>query len=81
MRTAKGFILTSVLIFLIPIACFCRECENWQTVHPEWIFCDDFEDGTAMVRQGRYFEHDNNGGDFVIVEGVGLRGSRGMKVV
>jgi len=20
-----------------------RECENWQKLHPEWIFCDDFE--------------------------------------
>ncbi|MHC4740115.1 MAG: hypothetical protein ACYS9Y_14495, partial [Planctomycetota bacterium] len=20
-----------------------NECDNWQTLHPEWIFCDDFE--------------------------------------
>ena len=20
-----------------------NECENWQSLHPEWIFCDDFE--------------------------------------
>jgi len=20
-----------------------RECDNWQKLHPEWIFCDDFE--------------------------------------
>jgi hypothetical protein len=22
-----------------------NECKNWQTNHPEWIFCDDFESG------------------------------------
>ncbi|MHC4739583.1 MAG: hypothetical protein ACYS9Y_11825, partial [Planctomycetota bacterium] len=33
------------------------ECDNWQKVHPEWIFCDDFESETAFVRQGRYFEY------------------------
>lgn len=21
------------------------ECQNWQTAHPQWIFCDDFENG------------------------------------
>ncbi|MHC4744281.1 MAG: hypothetical protein ACYS8Z_20390, partial [Planctomycetota bacterium] len=28
--------------------CDCNECENWQMLHPEWIFCDDFEDGTLL---------------------------------
>lgn len=47
--------------------------------HPEWIFCDDFEDGTPLVREGRYFEHDDNNGDFVIADGTGLNGSKGMR--
>ncbi len=55
------------------------ECPNWQTLHPEWIFCDDFEDSTALVRQGRYFEYDNNGGDFIVVDGAGMANSRGMR--
>jgi len=57
-----------------------NECGNWQVLHPEWIFCDDFEDDTAMVRDGRYFEYDNNGGDFVPLEGLGVDGSKGMRV-
>jgi len=57
----------------------CNECKDWQVLHPEWIFCDDFEDNTPLRRQGRYFEHDNDGGDFVVVDGVGLDGSRGMR--
>ncbi|MCI0399805.1 MAG: hypothetical protein L0Y67_05495 [Gammaproteobacteria bacterium] len=56
-----------------------EECQNWQGSHPEWIFCDDFEDGTPLVRQGRYFEHDNNSGDFVITAGTGLNVSNGMR--
>jgi len=56
------------------------ECEDWQVVHPEWIFCDDFEDQGPLVADGRYFEHDDNAGDFVAVEGVGFGESRAMQV-
>lgn len=41
--------------------------------HPDCNFCDDFEDGTLLVRQGRYFEHDDNNGDFVIINGAGSK--------
>jgi hypothetical protein len=58
-----------------------NECENWQTNHPEWIFCDDFEDGTALVRDGRYFEYDSNDGDFIIMDGAGLDNSKGMRAL
>lgn len=57
----------------------CSECKDWQLLHPEWIFCDDFDDNTPLNRQGRYFEYDNDGGDFVVVDGVGLNGSGGMR--
>jgi hypothetical protein len=23
-------------------------CTNWQTLHPDWVFCDDFEDGSWL---------------------------------
>lgn len=54
------------------------ECENWQVRHPEWIWCDDFEDATPLAQ--KYFEYDDNGGDFVPVSGVGKDGSTGMRV-
>ncbi len=57
------------------------ECEDWQTRHPEWIFCDDFESGDSLVGQGRYFEYDSDGGDFAPVSGVGLGGSTGMRTI
>lgn len=55
------------------------ECADWQAVHPEWILCDDFEDGTALVREGRYFEYGASNGDFAVADRVGLAGSRGMR--
>jgi len=55
------------------------ECENWEILHPEWIFCDDFESDAPMVGQGRYFEYSDLGGDFVPVEGLGVDGSKGMR--
>jgi len=35
-----------------------NECDNWQTLHPEWIFCDDFE--TEQDLTVNY--HDTDGG-------------------
>ena len=55
------------------------ECSNWSVVHPEWIWCDDFESANISVGQGGYFEYDNNGGDFVPVNGVGRNNSIGMR--
>ena len=74
--------------YAIPLAVLCilfpaasqNECQNWQSTHADWIFCDDFEDTGALVKQGRYFEYDDNAGDFVSKPGIGLNGSRGMQV-
>jgi hypothetical protein len=55
------------------------ECANWQSAHPEWIFCDDFESTGAMVATGRYFEHNDNNGEFIAMNSVGYGGSRGMR--
>ena len=57
------------------------ECINWETLHPEWIFCDDFENEDPMIADGRYFAYDNDGGDFVVMDGVGVNGSRGLRVI
>jgi len=57
-------------------------CDNWQVLDPEWIFCDDFEDGTPLVREGRYFQHNSGGGgDFILMDGVGVDGSKGMRAL
>ncbi|MHC4744666.1 MAG: hypothetical protein ACYS8Z_22355, partial [Planctomycetota bacterium] len=61
--------------------CDYNECENWQTRHPEWIFCDDFENGTLLRREGRYFEYGNDGGDFVPLRGAGINGGTGIRTI
>jgi hypothetical protein len=73
------FVLIAALGMFLPAAGE-NECDNWQTDHTDWIFCDDFEDTGALVKQGRYFEYDDNSGDFVPKTGVGFNGSRGMQV-
>ncbi len=57
------------------------ECVDWQTAHPEWIFCDDFENTDPLEGEGRYFEYDDNDGDFIPMDGVGYEDSRGMRVL
>lgn len=69
------------LCVVLPLKSFANECTNWQTSHPEWVFCDDFEDNTLLVREGRYFEYDNNSDDFILVAGVGVDNSTGMRVL
>lgn len=82
-RRATGWTVAVVLAIIglaLPAAAQ-TECADWQTLHPEWLFCDDFEDGTPLVRDGRYFEHDDDGGDFIVVDGVGVAGSHGMRAI
>lgn len=56
-----------------------NESRNWQEKHPRWLFSDDFESNEAMVKSGRYFEYNDNGGEFVAADGAGVNGSRRMR--
>lgn len=78
------FIISTGLCFLATVIAslsFAAECQNWQALHPEWIFCDDFEEDSPLVGEGRYFEYVNDSGEFVVGEGVGIKGSKGMRVL
>ena len=67
-----GLIIISILISPV----ISQECIDWESEHPEWIFCDDFESSDPMTANGRYFEYDDNGGDFVVMNDLGVNGSR-----
>lgn len=68
----------------IPFTAFCLsslfslnsladECPSgWKALHPEWIWCDDFE----TDRTSAYFERT---GPFIRTPGAGLDGSHGMQ--
>lgn len=54
-------------------------CDDWQTRHPEWIWCDDFESEQSL--DDRYFEWSDDEGDFAVADGVGTTGSQGLRAV
>lgn len=54
-------------------------CFTCDTLAEGTIFCDDFERNTLL--KDRYFEYDDNGGDFVRLKKAGRDGSAGMRVV
>lgn len=56
-----------------------KACFTCDTVAEGTIFCDDFESGKPLT--DRYFEYDNNNGDFVWAAYAGRDGSAGMRVV
>ena len=80
---ASLLVLAAVLLATHPtrgaaprsIAAECGDRAN----HPEWIFCEDFEDRGPLVGAGRFFEVSDDEGDFVPQDGVGLGGSRAMR--
>ncbi len=50
-------------------------CAEWQSRHPQWIWCDDFE----VDRLSSYFEYDIRHGRFVREAGSGVGASTGMR--
>src|SRR5436190_23848670 len=60
----------------LPPVKFCFTCDS---VPEGTIFCDDFESAAPLA--DRYFEYDDNDGDFVRVQKAGRNESAGMRVV
>lgn len=74
MKSVIPFIAFCLYLFF-PLHSFANECpSNWNTLHPEWIWCDDFE----MDKMVSYFEKT---GPFNRTTGVGLNGSFGMQAI
>jgi hypothetical protein len=43
-RALLLFFLSTLLVYQASAG----ECDNWQTSHPEWLWCDGFEDGGSL---------------------------------
>jgi len=53
-----------------------RECEsNWKTVHPEWIWCDDFETDKSSL----HVDHNGWGTTLVRSSGQGYTGTYSLR--
>jgi hypothetical protein len=53
------------------------ECENWQSSHPDWLWCDDFENDVAL--ETNYFEVGRANGRFAVSADTSMGGSRALK--
>lgn len=63
----------ALCLLLLSLNSIADECPaNWKSLHPEWIWCDDFE----TDKLGSYFE---STAPFNRTAGVGLNGSYGMQ--
>lgn len=54
------------------------QCFSCQSAPPGTIWCDDFEEDIPMEQ--KYFEYNNNGGDFIRIEKTGRDQTYGMRV-
>lgn len=62
MRSLRMFLSTVAAgLALVATPAYANECANWQSEHPEWIWCDDFEDSTPL--SSKYYDFDGDNGD------------------
>jgi hypothetical protein len=73
-----AFIIASILLGTTAGHAVESFCPNGSAPDPHVIWCDDFDDGISPGQ--KYFEYDNNKGDFVPVSGQGVNGSVAMQV-
>jgi hypothetical protein len=53
------------------------ECTNWQSAHPEWLWCDDFESDAQLEQD--YFEVSRQGGHFGVSGETAFGGNGALK--
>lgn len=73
----KTFLLLLIAPLLFSTGAHAIECTNWQTQHPEWIWCDDFEDDSLL--SGNYFEVVRTASNYGVYQGTALDGQGALK--
>lgn len=68
-----------IILLLVLALSATAQCDLCAELGTSVIFCDDFE--SLQDVSGRYFEVNNDEGDFAVADGVGQGGSRGMRGV
>lgn len=66
------------IFFVVSVMAVEPICPGGTNPNPNVIWCDNFDDNVPISQ--KYFEYDNNGGDFVPVAGKGISGSTAMQV-
>lgn len=70
--------ITSAVFISSPVTAIESFCPGGSAPDPSVIWCDDFDNLVPMSQ--KYWEYDNNNGDFVPLAGAGVGGSSAMQV-
>lgn len=62
---------------LLSFNCMAVECNDWQNIHPEWIWCDDFENDNLL--EANYFEVLRANGKFGVTQENAFDGNSSLK--
>ncbi|MES2824868.1 MAG: hypothetical protein V4732_14785 [Pseudomonadota bacterium] len=54
-----------------------EECGNWQTNHPHWLWCDDFESDSSLEQN--YFDVSRENGRFGVVTDTAYAGTHALR--
>jgi len=71
MRMTRILALTAALFSATALG---EECNNWEQLHPEWLWCDDFEATTTLTQ--RYEDVSTEG--MSVITANGLNNSKGL---
>lgn len=72
---ANVFALLSMI--MTSFNCLAIECENWQELNPEWIWCDDFENDDLLNKD--YFEVNRANKEFGVTQDFSFDGNGALK--
>lgn len=73
----KANVLALFIMILLSFDCLAIECQNWQAIHPEWIWCDDFENDGFL--ENDYFEVKRANEEFGVTEDFSFEGNGSLK--
>ncbi len=80
MRQLSGMktnVLVALVMFFPGFNCLAIECQNWQELHPEWVWCDDFENDNAL--DNNYFEVKRANEEFGVTQEFSFGGNGSLK--
>lgn len=67
-------LLPAVFLLTWAATATASECDNWQQLHTDWLWCDDFESTTTLSQ--RYEDVNTNG--LSVIGSEGMSGSKGL---
>jgi hypothetical protein len=76
LRRAAAFLPLLVAIWIHPA--HATECDNYQTAHPAWLWCDSFESAAAI--NTNYFDVNTAGGRMTVSNNTAFDGSSSLQM-